>query len=63
MATASNSGGAYSVDSFCEAYGIGRTKLYEEIKQKRLRARKLGTKTLILRRDAEEWEKTLPALR
>jgi excisionase family DNA binding protein len=51
-----------SVGAFCRRYGIGRTTAYEEIKQKRLLARKVGKKTLIAEEDAEEWLRRLPAL-
>jgi excisionase family DNA binding protein len=51
---------AYTVERFCHAYGIGRTKLYDELKQRRLKARKVGKTTLILRSDAEAWAQSLP---
>ena len=38
----------YSVHEAAEAAGIGLTKLREEIRAKRLIARKLGRRTLIL---------------
>ena len=37
---------AYSVDDFAELVGIGRTKIYQEIRDGRLRAKKLGSRTL-----------------
>lgn len=46
---------AYDINSFAEAYSIGRTKVYEEIGSKRLRATKLGRRTLIAVEDAEAW--------
>lgn len=38
---------ALSVGEFCESMGIGRTKLYELIKQRQIRPVKLGKRTLI----------------
>ena len=52
--------GAYTVDRFCEKYGIGKTKLYEEMNEGRLKARKLGKKTLIAFSEAERWLNSLP---
>lgn len=54
---------AYSVASFCRAYGVGTTFVYAEIKAGRLRAVKAGGRTLILRRDAEAWARSLPEMR
>ena len=55
--------GALSIDGFCKLYGLGRTFAYELIKEGKLRAVKCGNRTLILRRDAEAWVQSLPALR
>lgn len=38
---------AYSVTEACIAIGIGRTRLYEEIKAGRIPVRKIGKRTLI----------------
>lgn len=46
---------AYSVADAARALGIGRTQLYAEIREGRLRAIKRGRRTLIRRRDAEAW--------
>jgi len=51
---------AMSIGVFCETYGIGRTKTYEEIKSGRLRVRKVGRRTIVTADDAEEWLSTLP---
>lgn len=51
---------AYTIKDFCAAYGIGRSLAYDEIKAGRLKARKVGNRTLILRVDAEEWANSLP---
>jgi hypothetical protein len=45
--------GAYSLAAFCRVYNVGLTFVYQQIKEKKLRAVKAGAKTLILRRDAE----------
>jgi excisionase family DNA binding protein len=49
-----------SLREFCDAYGIGRTKVYEELKAGRLLARRLGRKILISTIDAEDWAAALP---
>lgn len=38
---------AYSVHEACTVIGIGRTRLYEEIKSGRIMVRKIGRRTLI----------------
>ena len=50
---------AYSVPEFLAAVPIGRTKLYEELKAGRLRAVKVGKRTLIPITEAERWLATL----
>ena len=54
------SGGAMSVSQFCAWAGIGRTKFYGLVKGKQITPRKLGSKTIILRREAEEFLSQLP---
>ncbi len=51
---------AFSPKAFERAFGIGHTKLYEEIKAGRLIARKLGVRTIILAEDAVAWARSLP---
>ena len=46
---------AYSVAEFCEATSLGRSLVYEEIRQGRLRATKIGTRTIILKEDGLAW--------
>jgi excisionase family DNA binding protein len=53
---------ALSVEEFCRRYSIGRTKAYQELGAGRLRARKVGKRTLITEDDAEAWLSRLPAL-
>ena len=55
--------GAYSLATFCRAHNVGLTFTYQQIKDKKLRAVKAGSKTLILRRDAEAWARALPEMR
>jgi hypothetical protein len=40
---------AMSIDEFCLCYGVGRTTAYDEIKSKRLRARKCGKRKIELK--------------
>lgn len=51
---------AFSVNEFMAAYGIGRTKFYQEINEGRLRIRKVGKRTLVAKVDAENWLNSLP---
>jgi excisionase family DNA binding protein len=53
---------AFSIKEFCRAYCVGPSFTYELIADKKLRARKVGKKTLILRRDAEAWAAALPEM-
>ena len=53
---------AMSIDEFCSRYGPGRTKVYQELKSGRLRARKIGTRTVIAEDDAEDWLRHLPVI-
>ena len=53
---------AMSLSEFCEQYGPGRTTAYEEIKNGRLRARKIGKRTVITTDDAEKWLQSLPVV-
>jgi len=51
---------AFGIDEFCQVFGVGRTTTYSEIKLGRLRARKVGTRTLIASDDADDWLRKLP---
>ena len=51
---------AYSIDDFAVAAGIGRTKVYAEIAAKRLRAKKIGSRTVIPAQAADEYFAALP---
>ena len=54
---------ALTLKDFCDAYRVCRETAYQQIRARRLRAVKLGRKTLILRADAEAWATALPELR
>jgi excisionase family DNA binding protein len=47
---------------FCNRYGIGLTKFYEELNAGRIVARKLGKATRISADDAEAWFSSLPTM-
>jgi excisionase family DNA binding protein len=51
---------AFSIPEFCRRYGIGRTNAYQEIAAGRLRAVKVGRRTLITQDAAESWLASLP---
>jgi hypothetical protein len=51
---------AMSVPEFCRKYGTGKTSAYQEIQAGRLRARKVGRRTIIAQDDAEDWLRRLP---
>ena len=53
---------AYTPAEACEALRIGRTKLYELIAAKKLKAVALGGKTLVLRAEVERFLNTLPSI-
>ncbi len=53
---------AYSIDAAAKASHTGRTKLYAEIKSGRLKAIKLGARTLITAEALSEWLNSLPQL-
>jgi len=53
---------AFGVDDFAEAVGIGRSKVYEEIRDGRLQAKKLGSRTLITAEAASDYLSSLPNL-
>jgi hypothetical protein len=51
---------AYSLDEFADAAGISRRKLYDEIRAGRLKAKKLGSRSVILAPDAQAYLAALP---
>jgi excisionase family DNA binding protein len=50
-----------SIAEACAMAGIGRTKIYQAIGDGRLRARKFGKRTIILRSDLRAFLESLPA--
>lgn len=53
---------ALTVNEATKSIGLGKTRVYEEIAAGRLRARKAGKRTLILKSDLERFLENLPAL-
>jgi excisionase family DNA binding protein len=51
---------AYSPEEAAKLVGSGRTKIFQEIKEGRLKARKMGRKTVILDDDLREYARNLP---
>jgi hypothetical protein len=45
---------------FCDVYGIGRTKCWEERKAGRLKSHYVGNRPRISYDDAERWFRSLP---
>lgn len=52
---------ALSIAQACAVTGLGKTKLYELINSRALKTRRLGRRRLVLRRDLQEFLKTLPS--
>jgi len=52
---------ALSIPEFCAAVGIGRSRVYEEIKEGRLRVLKCGRRTLIAKDAVQQWLDRLAA--
>lgn len=46
---------AYDIKSFCKAFNVSRSFVYEEIKAGRLKVVKVGRRTLIPRAHALNW--------
>ena len=51
---------SYSIAETVELTGLGRSTLYEEIHSNRLRARKIGRRTIILAEDLSSFLASLP---
>lgn len=52
----------HSIPEAARISGASRTKLYEEMAAGRLKARKLGRRTIILTSDLAAWLASLPAV-
>jgi hypothetical protein len=51
---------AFSVERFAARNGVGRTTAYNEIKEGRLVARKVGNRTIVAVEDESAWLANLP---
>ena len=51
---------ALTITDFMAAYGLSRSYTYSEMAAGRLRFRKAGRRTLIMKEDAERWAASLP---
>jgi len=51
-----------SILEACAVAGIGRTKIYEAISEGRLKARKFGKRTIVLRADLQTFLSSLPVV-
>jgi len=49
-----------SVKGFCDRNGISVAQFYVEVKAGRLKARKVGSRTIIPEKDEQEWLDNLP---
>lgn len=53
---------AYSVDEAARVAGIGRTKMFAEIRQRKITAKKVGRRTVISVADLNAWLNSLPSI-
>jgi excisionase family DNA binding protein len=53
---------ALTIQEFSQVYGLGRTRVYQELRSGRLRGRKIGKRTVITTDDAEDWLRSLPVI-
>jgi hypothetical protein len=53
----------YSIEEFGRIYGICRSLIYLEIREGRLKARKVGRRTVIASEDGDDWFSALPRVR
>ena len=53
---------AFSRKQFCQRNSIGTTKFYQELKDGRLSARKVGKRTIVLASDEALWRDALPVI-
>lgn len=54
-----NNSMAFTCEEFASAFKISRTKVFAEIKEGRLEARKCGKRTIISAQAAENWFQSL----
>lgn len=60
MTRANSRSEAYTIADACAVVGLGRTFIFEEIRSGRLKAKKAGRRTIILRDELRRWLETLP---
>ena len=53
---------AYTIDEFAVRLGVSRRKIYDEIRAGKLKAKKLGSRTLITAPHAQAYLDTLPGM-
>jgi|tagenome__1003787_1003787.scaffolds.fasta_scaffold17479298_1 hypothetical protein len=51
----------YPIGVFCKTFGVGLTVAYQEIRANRLKAFKVGRKTMVAAEDAFAWRDTYRA--
>jgi excisionase family DNA binding protein len=51
---------AYSIKELCEATGLGRTLVYDEINSGRLRAQKAGSRTIVTDNELRRYLRSRP---
>lgn len=54
--------GLMSVRAFLRWADISKSQFYKEVRYKRLFPKKVGTRTLVTREEAERWKSSLPVL-
>jgi len=54
---------AFTVKEFLVWARISRTTFYQQVASNRIEVKKLGKKTLVLRKEAQRWLGELPALK
>jgi hypothetical protein len=54
---------AYRIDELGDVLPLGRTKAWEEIAAGRLKARKIGRRTVVLAKDLRDYLASLPEAR
>jgi excisionase family DNA binding protein len=52
---------AFSPDEVAQRNGIGRSLVFQEIKEGRLKAQKVGRRTIVTRQAEKAWQDSLPS--
>lgn len=53
---------AFSIETAAQVASVGRSSIYEELKAGRLKAKKVGRRTVILADDLRAWLEAMPAM-